>query len=95
MRILTLNELNELKYPIWNTNIGIKNVSDYSLFLLVDYIKTSTKIKPLIQAIKNYNLDITVFEIRISTLGKDVLLGFNSEQELELIKNNKDIFVTR
>lgn len=95
MRILTLNELNELNYPIWNTNIGIKNVSDYSLFLLVDYIKTSTKIKPLIQAIKNYNLDVTAFEIRISTLGKDVLLGFNSEQELELIKNNKDIFVTR
>lgn len=95
MRILTFNELNELNYPIWNTNIGIKNVSDYSLFLLVDYIKTSTKIKPLVQAIKNYNLDVTVFEIRISTLGKDVLLGFNSEQELELIKNNKDIFVTR
>lgn len=95
MRILTLEELNELNYPIWNTNIGIKNVSDYSLFLLVDYIKTSTKIKPLVQAIKNYNLDVTVFEIRISTLGKDVLLGFNSEQELELIKNNKDIFVTR
>lgn len=95
MRILTFNELNELNYPIWNTNIGIKNVSDYSLFLLVDYIKTSTKIKPLIQAIKNHNLDVTAFEIRISTLGKDVLLGFNSEQELELIKNNKDIFVTR
>lgn len=95
MRILTLEELNDLGCPTWNTNIGTKNVSDYSLFLLVEYLKTSTKVKPLIQAIKDSNLDVTVFEIRMSTLGKDVLLGFNSEQELELIKNNKDIFVTR
>lgn len=95
MKILTLKELNDLDYPTWNTFIGTKQVSDYSVFLLVDYIKTSTKTKPLISSIQDNNLDVTVFEVRVNTLGKDVLIGFKSESDLNLILNNKEIFVTR
>lgn len=88
--ILERSAFNDLaKFPI----LSPKSYNDYDFYMFIPYRYYSTKSKPLVEYQKNN--DLAVFEVRISTLYRDVIIGMKHKELLQKLLLQPGIIVKR